>query len=79
MLFPLDLGLSSSRITNRFPRDRRRESGAQRSLESAEISSLSCTDSECHSGTVSPLLCCSVMPVSLLARTQQAEMIEQCQ
>jgi hypothetical protein len=67
MLFTLDLGFSFSTITNRFPRDRRRkngarcESGALRSLESAEISS-----------------CCRVLPVSLLTRTQQAEVIEQC-
>lgn len=41
MLFTLDLLFLLDTMTDEFPRDRRRESGAQRSLESAEIPLLS--------------------------------------
>jgi len=51
MSFPLDLRFSLDTIADEFPRDRRRESGAQRSLESAEILYFLTTDGERHSGT----------------------------
>ena len=53
MSFPLDLRFPLDTIADEFPRDRRRESGAQRSLESAEILYFLTTDGDRHSGTFS--------------------------
>jgi len=51
MSFPLDLRFFLDTIADEFPRDRRSESGAQRSLESAEILYFLTTDGERRSGT----------------------------
>ena len=51
MSFPLYLRFYLYTIAGEFPRDRRRESGARRSLESAEILYFLTTDGERHSGT----------------------------
>ena len=73
MSFTLDLRFFLDTITDEFPRDRRRESGAQRSLESAEILYFLTTDGERHSGT------CPFIPYdNTTVRKHEVGVIEKC-